>query len=461
MRCIAWSMLALIVAATIASAAQTHGPAATQPAATEPAIAPALLTAGAASTQPASQPAEAFPDPRQFLTELGSSDWRQRRRAREQLVRLGEQAKPFIQRLIEMAPTEEARSTAAAALSQIDENRVLGPSYITLHVKNALPAEVFAEISRQCFTPIPTMQDNLWDQGGYPRLTLDVDHKPFWEVVPGICQHFGVSLSPDQHGLRLMRGGFALQGISHIEGPFLITATQVTYSRTRMLGPGQREHSNFGLNMSIYPEPKITVVRGGGGIELDEVVDDHGNSLIPGHNRQPGGWGGFAGMGGWNVYAPLQYPQKNPGSKIVLFRGRTTFNVQTKVQQLRIDDVLHLSPTTTTVQGIQITLESFARKNEGYELKVLVNQPNFASPQWQLLMEQIQVRLRILDSRGNELNHRGMSTNANASRLELNLEFGPGPATHEPSRLVWDIPTESKPLTVPILFNDIPLFDSN
>jgi len=449
-------MLALIIAAVATSAAQSARPT------TRPASEPARA-ADVASTAPSTQPGEAYPDPQELLAELGSPDWRQRRRAREQLVHLGEQAKPFIHQLIESASTEEARSTAAAALTQIDENRVLGPSYITLHVKNAQPADVFAEISKQCFAPIPTMQENLWDQGGYPRLTLDVDRKPFWEVVPAVCQHFGVSLSPDQHGLRLMRGGFQLQGLSHVEGPFLITATQVTYSRTRMLGPGQREHSNFGINMSIYPEPKITVIRGGGGIELNEVVDDHGNSLIPANNRQNGSWGGFAGFGGWNIYAPLQYPQKNPGTKIVRFRGSTSFNVQTKVQELRIDDVLHLSPTTTAVHGIQITLESFGKKDQGYELRVLVNQPNFASPEWQLLMEQIQFRLRILDSHGNELDHRGMSTSANANRLELSLEFGSGagPAAREPSRLLWDIPTETKSLTVPIIFNDVPLFDSN
>jgi hypothetical protein len=417
----------------------------------------------AAQTQPATRPSASFPDPQQLLADLGSSDWRLRRRAREQLVRLGEEAKPFIHQLIESAPTEEARSNAAAAIAQIDENRVLGPSYLTLHVKNALPADVFAEISRQCFAPIPTMQENLWDQGGYPRLTLDVEHKPFWEVVPAICQHFGVNLSPDQHGLRLMRGGLQMQGLSHVEGPFLIIANQISYSRTRLLGPGQREHSNFGLNMSIYPEPKITVIRGGGVVELDEVVDDHGNSLIPPHGRQNGSWGGFVGFGGWNIYAPLQYPAKNPGTKIVRFRGSTSFNVQTKFQELRIDDVLHMRETNVPVRGIQITLLSFSKKNGGYELKLLANQPNFASPEWQLLMEQIQFRLRILDSRGNELDHRGMSTNASANRLEISLEFGSGPgpanAQREPARLLWDIPTESKSLTVPIIFNDIPLFD--
>jgi hypothetical protein len=402
-----------------------------------------------------------FPDPRQILEELGSPDWRRRRAARERLVRLGEEGKPFIRQLIAAATSEEARSTAAAALSQIDENRVLGPSYITLHVKNAQPADVFAEISRQSFAPIPTAQDNMWDQGGYPRLTMDVDRKPFWEVVPIVCQHFGVDLRPDQHGLRLSRGGLQMQGLSHIEGPFLIIANQISYSRTRILGPGQREHSNFGINMSIYPEPKITVIRGGGTVELDEVVDDHGNSLIPPGNRRNATWGGFVGFGGWNIYAPLQYPPKNPGAKIVRFRGTTTFNVQTKVQELHIDDVLHLKPTSTSVQGIQITLQSFQKKDEGYELRVLVNQPNFASPAWQLLMEQIQFRLRILDSRGNELDHRGMSTNANANRFELSLEFGspPGRAAREPSQLVWDIPTETKSLVVPINFTNIPLFD--
>ena len=210
------------------------------------------VEASPASTQPATtssatttQPAAPAIDRQAILKQLASTDWHQRKAAIETLVALGEPGKPFIEELVQSAADAEARNNAQAALAQIDDNRLTGPSYITLHLKNATAAKAMALLAPQTFTTLPTMPENLWQQGGFGTVNIDVDHVPFWEVAPKICAQLGVNFQPNQNTVRIMRGGGQIQGISHVEGPFLVVANQLTYSRTRMLGVGNRDQSRL------------------------------------------------------------------------------------------------------------------------------------------------------------------------------------------------------------------------
>jgi len=419
-----------------------------------------------ASTQPANfsstRPASLGIDPQTILQQLASPDWRQRKAATESLVRLGQDGKSFIQELIRAATSEEARNNAQAALAQIDDNRISGPSFITLHLKNATPAQAFAELAPQTFSTLPTLPDNLWQQGGFGMVNINVDHVPFWEVAPKICQQLGVDFRPYNNSLRIMRGGGQTQGMSHVEGAFLIVANQINYTRTRVLGAGNREQTNFGIGMSVYPEPKITVLSGGTGVQLDEVVDDRGNSLIPTRNRSPN-FMRYGGFGGFNLFTALQYPAKNPGTRIVRFHGSTKFLVQTKMRDFEIDNLAELHELATTVNGIPVTFHDLKVKDDQCVLRVGMPQSSAANPQWQNIVNQIQTRLQLLDTRGNELDHRGAGMNMDGQSAEFTINFGAnnGDRTRRPAKLVWEIPTESREITVPIRFTDIPLFEDN
>jgi hypothetical protein len=429
---------------------------------TQPATSPATL----ALTQPATRPATAvIGDPDELLRKLSDSDWHVRRQAQAQLVEGGQDAKPFILDLVHRATDSEARKNALAAIAQIDENRLLGPSYITLHVKDASPATVFAEISRQCFAPLPTVPDNLWQEEGFAKITLDVDRQPFWKVVPQICQKVGVDFRPYQTGLRLMRaGGMQTGGVSIIQGPFLVIATQITYSRTRSLVANRVDQAQFGMNLSVYAEPKINVLRGSGSVQVDEVTDDHGNSLLPRADGPRRNWSGFVGVGGWNLYAPLHYPEKNVGTKIVKFRGSTGFDVQTESQKIALPDIASLKQTTRVIHGMQVTFQDMKKNNDTWQLRIHVAQPDLGGADWQQFIDGVQSRMQVLDTEGIPLDHRGMSTSSNNAAIDLTLDFGrstrpDGRLSGEPSRVSWEVPTKTRRMSVPIELKDIPLFD--
>ena len=143
-----WFVVALPVSIVCA---QTTRPAAPVPAPLGAlSTQPFWSTQAVSSTQPATQTAGAATEPVDYealAKQLSSTDWRERRNARETLIRLGDDAKSLLETLIQSAADEETRHQAQEALLQIEQNRTLGPSYITLHVKDARPEEVFAEIS--------------------------------------------------------------------------------------------------------------------------------------------------------------------------------------------------------------------------------------------------------------------------------------------------------------------------
>lgn len=445
------------------------GLAASQPAnpQTQPASKPAPSTLPAAAAGPQTRPAAAVAlgDPEQLLRDLADSDWHVRRKAQDRLVEGGEQAKPFIQQLIDKATSDEARKNAQAAIAEIDENRRIGPSYLTLHFKNAPPSEVFAEISRQCFTPLLTMPDNLFQQEPFPAVTVDADHQPFWAVVPKICRQLGVDFRHYQGGMRLMRsGGMQSDGVSQIEGAFLVIATQISYSRTRLFA-SKAEQTQFGMQIAVYPEPKLNVLRGNGSIQVEQAIDNNGNSLLPEGAATNRVWGGFMGFGGWSLYAPLHYP-KNIGTRLARFKGSTAFVIQVDSQKVEIPDLANFRPTTRFIYDMPVSFDEFKKEGDAWKLHLRVNQTNFGGAAWQQFMDGVQNRLQVLDANGNVLDHRGMSTSTNNTAMDMSLDFArsnnsTGQLSGDPTRLVWEVPTKTRELTVPIEFKDLPLFDEN
>lgn len=443
----------------------------------------AAVSVAAPASQPASRPGEpavatadgvvdvapfATADATKLLAELASADWRVRRDAQDQLARGGAEAKPFIARLIQKATTAEARKNAEAALAQIDEDRLIGPSYVTLHVRGAPASRVVAELARQCFAPLPTEPADLLQDGSLPKLTLDVDREPFWKVMPEVCQKLAADFRLSGGKIVLTRnvGGPARpDGVSVVAGPFLVVATGINYTRSKSFA-GHGEQSRFGMNISVLPEPKLNVLRAAGTVEVEQATDDRGNSLLPKAESSPrfwGGLGGGGGYGGWTLYLPLQYP-RNIGTRIAKLKGSTRFIVQLESEKLEIADVASLKPTTRLVHHVRATFQEMKQVGEAWQLRVHVDRPPFGDPDWQQFIEGAQTRMKVLDADGNALDRRGTTTSINNATFDMTLDYArnnrpDGRLVGPPTRIEWDVPTKTREVTVPIEFHDLPLFD--
>jgi hypothetical protein len=78
------------------------------------------------------------------------------------------------------------------------------------------------------------------------------------------------------------------------------------------------------------------------------------------------------------------------------------------------------------------------------------------------MQNSIHTRLRVLDAAGGTWDSRGWSTTSNNNELSMEITYmrGNGPdgrPTGDPVKLEWEIPTETRDLTIPFEYTDLPL----
>jgi hypothetical protein len=441
------------------------GVATTQPATTQPG---GVAAGETAATQPTTRPLDAatVEQIRKLVAQLESPDWRRRDRAVPELVKLGDDARPALEELVRTTEVIDARTAAQDALNQIAANRLTGPSYVTLHLKDALPRDAFAELARQSFAELKPYPDNLWESGGqWQKVTIDVDRVPFWVAMRDLAGKSGVELREWNGGMRLMRGGGVMAGGRPVyTGAFLIVANSLTRNQTVQLtnnGAGKTD-DNFGLQLTAFAEPKLHVLRAGNMVKLEEATDDKGNSLLPGPNAAPRYYGYYSGAGAWHLFANLQYP-KEPGTKITRLRASATFTVQTKSQKIEVNNLPGVKEHVEAAGGTRVTIHEFKKAGDSqYQLRIAIGQDAAGNGLWELMQNSIHTRLRVLDAAGRTWDSRGWSTTSNNTELSMEITYvrGNSPDGHpvgDPVKLEWEIPTDTRDLTVPFEFTDVPL----
>ncbi len=441
------ALLGLLLSVSVASSQTLPATRPTSAASAAVSTIAATLPSTAPATSPTTDPVGAA-----LIDALSSSDPRDRRHAAEELLKLGESARPLLEDLLKRTKDLDVITRARATLALLDENRMIGASYVTLHLKDASARAAFEALGQQGFAPLRAFPDNLLDDSAIAKVTIDVDRQPFWTVMRQLTDQTGLDLQPYVDGVRLMRGIGRPRGVAVVRGPFLIVANQISRMDTVQLGPGGGQHSEFSLQMTAFPEPKIVIVQGGTVLEIKEAVDDAGNSLATGSaDRRIFAMGS---SGAWQMYARLNWPQ-HPGKRIVRFVCATTFTLQTKSQKLEIADILTAKETTQTLGSSQITFKGISKSGENWEV-------NLSSSNPVPFQEMMQNRLQLLDAANRPLDRRGMSAQGDGNRMTFRLLFGPsrrpdGGLTGDPARLVWEVPVESKAVPVQFEFDDLPM----
>ena len=123
---------------------------------------------------------------------LSSRDWKVRDKAEAELANLGDVAEGRLLKLADAAGDPEVRARAHSALERIAGMRKLGPTRVTLSLKDATPQEVFVELGRQGGVPIEAFRPSLWRQRDWPKVTLDLADEPFWSAVRQACAKSGL-----------------------------------------------------------------------------------------------------------------------------------------------------------------------------------------------------------------------------------------------------------------------------
>jgi hypothetical protein len=398
--------------------------------------------------------------PEKLLESLSNPDWRERRDAIHQLIQLGPAGDEAVKNLLRRNLDHEQRKNVGLALQLIQDNRLFGPSLITLHVRGASASDVIKSIGDQAYARLPVYPTDLLNQDRFPRVSLNLDHVAFWDAMRELSNQLNIDYLSDTQELKITRGPGRLPPGTITHGAFLLTARAETMRR------------GMSLELNVYPEPKITILRTTD-LKLDRAVDDHGNPLTSQSGRGFRGRGGFGG-GRFGGYNPVRngprtisgiFQRPPDADKIAELRGQFTVCVQGGTARWEINDPLNVASASRTVDAIPVTIESFTGHGENYLLKASIPFGWSGDPQVNEITELMKHdRLRAYDAAGRQLTAGSPDTTPFSESTEFEVTFSTRsltgePPTGPPAKLVWDIPEKTRDVIIPFQFKSIPIED--
>jgi hypothetical protein len=415
-----------------------------------------------AQTRPATLPAT-----QAVLTDLSNDDWKIRQKALDTLIKLGPDAKPQIEAMRSTATDPSVQSDLRSALRSIADNQRFGPTLFTYHAKQVKPKDAFDELARQANCVIAPGFPNLWESRQFVPVDMDYDAVPFWLAMKDLCDKTNMMVNPGYNGaagLTIYPGrNNQLSGLPFISGPFFVVATNISRSRNVNLtdGPNARS-SSLNMQLTIFSEPKLRVLRMLYPVMVTEAVDEKGNSLAPAHMNTGNGWSS-GNRYIWNASVELKdVPNAGQILKRVKGAARMTAIASSESLEIPVSDAKEFDKT---VGGIRVKVAEFGADPNTVHFKLICSQQGADPTAWSMLMESVQNgQLRLLDSQGHTLQQATMGTSGSNQSFEINASFQNKIQTPQgqqdavaPLKLQWDIPTGIKEINVPFEYKDVPL----
>lgn len=420
-------------------------------------------TAPAPETRPATAPSPPVdPAVDALLADLSSGDWRARDRAVGRLADLGEAVENRVRRFARDARGEEARDRARAVLARLAADRRMGPTRVTLHLRDATPQAAFAELARQGGLFIRARRESLWRERDYAPLTLDLVEVPFWEAAKAVCAATG--LRPMFEG---GHGGDALQLVlvpdatGEMTGP-VAPAGQVTVLVDSLIrrpppdgGDPAAAAGDAELRLAFLADPRWRVVEYPPTATLSAVAEAGGPQLPAPDplTLQPF----LGGSPRWAMRGVIKMVP--PGAKRL---ARVTGTLRLTLAELSppavVDDVLKAANVVARAGPVALTLLKVDDQEHRLFTARLVlpavgggNEPS-AAP------EAVADSIWLVDRAGRPLRRNDFNV-PDIGRLNIQYEAGTfdSPA---PTRLVWRVPVGTpREVDLRFTFTDVPVTD--
>jgi hypothetical protein len=440
-------------------------------------VALSIATAGvcladeAPSTAPTTAPSvELAGNVSALVAKLADPVWREREKAEKSLVAMGPSVLALLRQTLEGNLDDEARHRIESAIVKIEEQDETGASSINMDATDMPAREFFAALSKQIRAELQPAQPDLWQMGNFnSKATFHFENASFWEVMKEVQEKYNLDLVPWNDGVRLVPGGNGnamLRGPGVVSGPFKIVAQQVYRAQTADLVNGGGTQSEFLVRFMGFCEPKLRLMQASSELQLQEAIDENGNSLLPGGNNA---YSGFAGgnNGMWNFNARLKYPENNPGHRIVRLKGVMPVVLQTGYESLEIDDPLSKKNIQKTLGNVYIEVKDLVKNGDRYTLRLsaTVGQENYQRIQSLVYAAGNGGDIRLLDDDGRRYQAASRNVNQNNNTFEATIDFiseyarrGNRKNTEAtPAKLIIRVPTTTKNVTIPLEFQDIPI----
>lgn len=396
----------------------------------------------------------------EIARDLSADEFATRQRAEDALVELGQPAMSSLQRLLETTDDAEALSRLQSAIKRIEEQVRLGPTLITLHLRNASAEEAFEALSAQLPKPLKAQGPHVFE-GLQDRVTLDCVNEPFWSVMLKLTEQTGIGFATASSG----SGGNELVRLSvrkpppyQLFGGFLVRAESAQRIYSIQYASGDATISDFNLLLTVWPDPKMQVFAGPSArnVKIVRAEDDQGRQMLD-NQGSAGGWRSPA-----TVNLSLRLRANNADAKkLAILQGTLSIPLN-----LGFETVIHdklSNEAEKRIGNMLIRIQPLEKVNDRrYLIRFSVYRQGASDEAWSLINHSVFSSVRLEDKDGRQLDRAEWSSSENRAQIiEGTVNFNRLPRGNqevgEPVKVIWTIPTEVREIEVPFEFHDLPL----
>ncbi len=391
---------------------------------------------------PAASPTTA-PDVPPLIAQLDADDWHARDAAVAGLVALGEAARPAVADAAAHATSPEVRSRAAGVIAALNKLVNERPMEVTLHLKGVTPRQAFAALCQVSGLRVGYWPDSLWGpREKVPTINVDLDDRPVWSAFRDVCRHAGgvVELGSPSDALTISKA--ERSAADPLAGPWSGSSRVIVCAKP---ADGDDDGSLWLLTLV---DPGLHLTRSGNRAVVSAVLDDHGRSLL----RDP-----YAAL--WTP-EPLSYcavklaPPVTGATKISVVRGSILTSEVLRSERVVIDDAAHAGPEPRTFGSITVRLSDW-RVADGKIRYVL---RAWSDGTAELSSESLLMDMSLEDQGGKPVGKpAAWSVGHDRGTLVYHGQRKIDGPVNGPVRLVWQVATHTRPLTIPFEFRDLPL----
>ena len=459
------------------------GPATTP---TTPTTVPAIVPSTAPTTGPATAPAADLAVTG-LIKQLDADDWQARDAAVAALVARGDAVRPAVADAAAHADSPEVRSRAAGVIAQLDQLRADRPTTVSLHVANANPRDVFAELGRQAGVRFAYLPDMLFQPqfGPAPKVTLDLTDRPFWSAVDEVCKQAGARATTfNQTGgadLTIMAGAGdpLLTGPVSDQGRLVMVAQ--TYDRARQISYADGTSSGSDtVTLLALIDPKLRLSEPSQPLATVTVAtDDKGASLVTTPTAVAAAAGlvrrgrgrpvpmrmmnaaafarsvgrGYTGAGPMRQLTVDLKPPSAGATKVAVLKGTVALSVVGRSETMTVDDAAHAGHVVRTVGRFVVDVDKVAVTDHGVSYTLSVRSTD-GTPVPSPLPE-----VRLEDAAGHPIGgYTGSrSSDSDGTRTRLTAELNTTTPVTGPVRLLWTVATQTRTVTLPFEIHDLAL----
>lgn len=370
------------------------------------------------------------------------------------------------------------------AMANADETKILtpqdaiaklgGPTLITMHLEDATPQQFYEALWKQA---------NLYPYGERtaarrqtPLVSIDVEKQPFWNVVREFAHktELGVEenlLEPRWYHLEPVARPSSPSGLLSASGPFLFEISGINYKNTREMAIKEATqqltvNTDFGLTVTVYADPKISMVPDSADFHIDQVLTDNGKSLLenaPLKFRQRGSR--------FRASGPVKLsPQYDANAKIASLKGIFTTQIVTQWQTWEVPDLANAegashgaAPTENTSGDGLYQITKVEPIKDGYQVELVFERPN-PSMRMSDYVSMVSADMYALDDKGKSLpikflGGRSQNITGNDWRTTSRLQITRGEQNSKtgPIQLVWKYPVQFDTVKAPFEFKGLAL----